>query len=235
MNPDDRFLEAALAEPDVPITAGYVPPDRQPAPERPLRPVWGAIWQLPRWARVAFAARCARLVLPERQAGQPEGEGSQAVVTAEHTAARGEVGSEAADAALLAAQALSVPSAGSLAAYPSVFARHAGGVAVYHAVYAAHIAAHPAGNPNEIAEHAMGAAAIAARVFAEAQGRATETVRALASPGEELARLVRLAREQGWTDATPVPPTVFGPVWNVSPAAMETPDPDPAPAESGSK
>ncbi|MBP3960802.1 hypothetical protein J8F10_36740 [Gemmata sp. G18] len=43
------------------------------------------------------------------------------------------------------------------------------------------------------------------------------TVGHLAAPARAFDRLTRLAEKEKWTDDTPVPPTVFGPMWEGAP------------------
>jgi hypothetical protein len=232
MNPaDERFLKAALAEPEVPITAGYFPPGgRQGAsvggePHRIL-PSWDEIAKLPRWAQVAFAARCAHRLLGDVE----QHETSRAVQVAEQAAAQGKVDPNTADAALVAVEAFD-----RIQRYDQ---------AAYYAAWVAHVATHPRGEA-DFSHHVISAARLTFKRFASDRFR-------VALPAQDLSRLLRLAQEQHWTDDTPVPPEVFGPMWegdppdwwrddllaDVPPEATDatgTKDPDPASAESGSK
>lgn len=56
-------------------------------------------------------------------------------------------------------------------------------------------------------------AAAAARVLLEMATLDTPLTAQLRCIRRDFARLKRLAREQKWTDDTPVPPEVFGPLW----------------------
>ncbi|MCI0703825.1 MAG: hypothetical protein L0241_22425 [Planctomycetia bacterium] len=213
MKPDDPFIQDALSEEGIPITAGYVPADGKAPPsdaERPLTPVWEAIGKLPRWARVAFAARCARRVLPlfaERRRNQDWfAKLAHAVRVAEEFASQAKVGSDIADRPLFAAQDVQ------------------GEAPFSHAAYAAHVAAHSRGNPADITQRATEAASTACRLLAEEphwreKGPEVESeqVPFTETPTQDLVRLLRRAKEQNWTDDTPVPPEVFGPMWEGEP------------------
>jgi hypothetical protein len=88
----------------------------------------------------------------------------------------------------------------------------------------AEVAALPAGARAALAERcarrvkpirAEGVAspADAARALLEAASTDTPLTAQLRRLRRDFARLARLAREHNWTDETPVPQTVFGPMW----------------------
>ena len=61
----------------------------------------------------------------------------------------------------------------------------------------------------------------------------------LASPSRDLVKLVALAKAEGWTDDTPVPPDVFGPMWEGKPPSWwrddvlaDLPDDAPQPTDA---
>lgn len=153
------------------------------------------IAKLPRWARVAFAARCARRVLPLYKHHWPDAPEEyvadivNAVEIAEQSAAAGYADTRAAArAAADAARAASVA---------ADFA---------NADPAAYTAAHTASD----------AAADAAADAATARGAATDTAAWLAGKPiivRDFQTLLARVNAENWTDNTPVPPKVFGPLW----------------------
>lgn len=162
----------------------------------PLVPTSEEVARLPRWARVAFAARCARRVQPALSFfsdGAPEQHHLRAVAN------------HASDTAIITAR--NAPLRDS------------------------HIAAHVTARTDDAAP-AAAAAAAAARFLFETATLGTPLTAQLRCIRRDFARLKRLAREQKWTDDTPVPPEVFGPMWpeGVAPDwAVEPPQPPPAP------
>ncbi len=154
------------------------------------------IRRLPRWAQVAFAARCARRVLPVFLRDWPAAPAhhASAVVRAVDAA---ELSAAAATAAGDAAtRALDADAASSSATRSCCTA------AAYAAAAAARAAA-----------AATAASYTAARAAAAARGAV------LAQPGSREAilndfrTLLARAAAENWTDDAPVPPTVFGPMW----------------------
>jgi hypothetical protein len=206
---DPAFYEFVKDEPFA--AAGWVPKPTVD-PSRTLIPSLEEIWKLPRWARVAFAARCARRVLPVVAKLWTTGPKYQlraldeAVNMAEHSAT----------------------SAALDPAWPDI----------YGAANAAAIATrYPDETEDVAASAAADAVTIAAFAVAEAAGPfggevyrvATYTVRSLcrvvtvgtisdlATPSRDFDRLCRLAETEKWTDDTPVPQSVFGPMWDGPP------------------
>lgn len=185
----------------------------------PLVPTQSEVCTLPRWARVAFAARCARRVLPAVWHIWKDGPAAhpQAVENAVRAAE---------DSARVAANRED-----STSARDAVFAatdtplRAATNTAVAYAVaWAADTAASAAGSDWTAAK----AAADAARVIFETATIDTPLTAQLRCVRRDFVRLKRLAREHKWTDDTPVPPDVFGPMWpeGVAPYwAVELPPP----------
>ncbi|MBN9121796.1 MAG: hypothetical protein J0I06_22090 [Planctomycetes bacterium] len=148
------------------------------------------IAKLPRSARVAFAARCARRVLPLVKHYWPNAPEhhlkalDRAVSVAEN----------AADAARSAADA---------AARASAAARAARAADAADAAHAADAAAYAAAALAGDAAYAAAAAAAAYAAYATAR-------RFIA---RDFKTLVEAAAAGKWTNQTPVPPTVFGPMW----------------------
>lgn len=167
---------------------------KQSAKNEDTLPTKKEIATLPRWARVAFAARCARRVEPLflklwLEAPQKHVSAvSRAVVVAEQSAAA--AFSAARDAATRDAAA---------AAPAAVLA---------NADHAAHVAAAAAYATNAI--HAAKSAANAARSAGEG---------AITPIRDDFRRVFDESRFRQWTDATPVPPAVFGPLWPEGPPA----------------
>ena len=154
-----------------------------------------AIRRLPRWARVAFAARCARRAQPIYQHFWPDAPEhhlralDRAVRVAEQAAANAGPGvaAEAADAAYAAASeaARGAPRDAADATYAAARAAHAA-MAAGHA------------DTTDAAYAAADAGLAAGQIAAVRQDFDT---------------LLHLATNQRWTDDTPVPPSAFGPMW----------------------
>jgi hypothetical protein len=165
------------------------------------------ITTLPQWARVAFAARCARRALPLVKAGWPsapdeiEQSIDMAITTAELAASDG-TGSDSGEAAfdlnLEITAALNVArDAGRAIANDS--SRSAADAAIAAAKAAGALQA----DSVEIAasQTLQAASLMGARDFA-----ASAICR-------DFHLLREAARREGWTDDTPVPPAFFGPIW----------------------
>jgi hypothetical protein len=159
---------------------------------------------LPRWAVVAFAARCARRVAPLFQRAWPEAPASdvaavlRAVRLAEECAARAGARRAAARESALAAD---------LASHHASFASAA--VSRSGAYEAAHTAANAAGTaayPDDARTGAWYAAVDAAAAVLTILGQSDAAIRA------DLDALVAAAQRDRWTDATPVPPDSFAPL-----------------------
>ncbi len=159
----------------------------------PVLPTEDEIAKLPRWARVAFAARCARRVLPLIYA------------------AKSSLNSAQLDA-LLKAQELSEYAASvgkpihdyRLVADPTMTAFQLEGP-LKHAANACAGSAHLARHYDADNKNPSGVAV--AREAVHAMDGGLENIR------RDFDLLVRLASAYGWTDDTPVPPEVFGPLW----------------------
>lgn len=177
----------------------------------PVLPTEEEIAELPRWARVAFLARCAKRVVNQYKAGWPEAPDEQfnrvvrTVRSAENVAAqlsrdlpiemiwdektqRSRVQTEA-DLALHASRTANKPTAS-------------------HAAMAAAHAGHAAIDPGENTTH-LGT--ISGAVLAAGNDDLIGVIR------RDFDHLATLARWQHWADDTPVPPEVFGPLWPEGP------------------
>lgn len=160
------------------------------------------IAQLPRWAQVAFAARCARRVLPLFKAGCPDASEKhvsaveRAVDIASQAASQAHVASQTAawDAAMVASQAQAI-------AASQAQAKAAAMVAVLAATASASQAA------SQALPQAVARAASQAHVATLTAAASGSWIR------EDFDLLAQTARAEQWTDNTPVPPEFFGPLW----------------------
>jgi hypothetical protein len=166
-------------------------------------PIREGLQGLPRWARVAFAARCARRVEPLFRQAWPDApvelvEAVQrAVECAETSASVASIRYVAPERALAADEA----------AHRASFAPKP--VASGGAYDCAHAAANAAGTVAYPAEAAMGAyyaALDAAQALESILGEDSRSIL------DDLEALVRAAREGKWTDETAVPPDFFAPL-----------------------
>jgi hypothetical protein len=164
-------------------------------------PTQEEIEKLPRFAAVAFAARCARRVQPLFIAGWPDAPRQhidavdRAITVAERSAAGAPGGAYAAAAA--------AATAGAAAATAARAAR-----AAMHAADAAVRAADAVYDP------ALAVAVVAAAVDAVAARAARAAVTAArAAIRQDFEQLLSAAERDEWTYDTPVPPEFFGPLW----------------------
>jgi hypothetical protein len=163
---------------------------------KPFLPSQEEIEQLPHWARIAFAARCAQRVLPIARRVWPADDPyhhlkaiGAAVAFAEQTASTapqrtrelGDAGHRLAEAA-----------GDAVACAPN----EAAGAAAYAAANAA----------NRVARHAAVRAA-------EAILRVSGDPRDLRAIRQDFERFRCLAKKHKWIDDTPVPPDAVGPLW----------------------
>lgn len=161
------------------------------------------IAQLPRWAQVAFAARCARRVQPLFKHFWPDASAEhvealdRTITISERGAARAADDDHAYNAAANAANAADTAAINATTATTALAAAFA----------AAAARAADDDDDNNTARAADAARAAAARVGAEAE---RTVLRAMRIDFEELK--ARAVAEQ-WIDDTPVPPSVFGPLW----------------------
>lgn len=163
-------------------------------PDRTKAPKENDVMNLPRWARVAFAARCARRVRPL------------------FTASRSDVSSEdvlAVDRALELAE-----SSARLGRSADVHAHADAVVGISHA--AAHSdAAKPASYASYAAYDVFYNATNAAYAAATAADAVRAAARAIAIHAMwfDLDLLTELAKMNAWTDDSPVDPDLCGPIW----------------------
>lgn len=178
------------------------------------------IARLPRWARVAFAARCARRVLPLHTMSRPKlfrpdiqpEKVAWAVEVAEIAAAEAKPLYEAREGYL---QSMS---------------------GVYDAYDTQDQIGHAAANAAAYAAAAAGDDVRPERAYF-ACNYAAEAAQPIASIDADIRRdfdtLSALAAKQFWTNWTPVPPDVFGPLWPAGPPTgwppLDEPPPVPQP------
>jgi hypothetical protein len=222
-------------------------------PNRLLIPTEDEIARLPRWARVAFAARCARRVLPlfrhhwvadhrfERTRGaEVLADLVAGVECAERAAARAQADATT-SAPVAAHRAAGVfQSSGKL-----LETRQDAGLRQMAVLFAntAQWALDSAG-PDPSRRGLWTAVSLVRVLF---DFTTLGTARIVTCPARDLDRLIRLAKERNWNDDTPVPPEVFGPMWDRDPPPwwrddvladllprQEMKNPDPANAGPGS-
>ncbi|HJZ54364.1 MAG TPA: hypothetical protein VKE74_05375 [Gemmataceae bacterium] len=173
-------------------------------PDRPLIPTAEEVGKLPRLARFAFAARCARRVWPiVRSDLRSHPEVAEQVATVlelveQFATGRGEPKqvAEAGRQALRATDRAVRAKAASSAALTIWQAAHALAESVTGGVCGVSLAAE-----------------YAARAVIQAATVQTPIRRQLLCIRRDFDRLKHLARKHNWTDDTPVPPEVFGPMW----------------------
>lgn len=192
----------------------------KPDPNRPLIPSREEIEQLPRWARVAYAARCAQRVLPLLMHFWPDAPAEHEValrravsLAAQTAAARLCPDSEEVNAPLareavywagrVADDHTEPATATTEVAQAAADAGHAAYIAVDEC-WATHEYFYPA----YVAWYAC-----SALLRVASAGHA----RIVLSPRHDLDRLMWSSREQKWTDETAVPQEAFGPMWDRDP------------------
>ncbi len=161
---------------------------------RSLVPTESEVANLPRWAKIAFASRCARRLLPliNINPGELASDQELAVVTIVRA-----VEQSAATATL---QARTIKTAVRVVKDSVLI-----------------------GDRNDAANAALAAAHMsacnAAQITVTTLQRLANvrTLRFVLLPRRDFDHILRLAKEQNWTDDTPVPPAVFGPMWDREP------------------
>ena len=165
-------------------------------PNRPLVPTPDEVAALPRWAKMAFAARCARRVLP--------------LLTSDPVLAGSECHRWTADLVSAAEQSAAV---GALQTRPLATASRAlrthqgaaSGLSSWSVAAA------------QAAARALGCEAAQAAVAALQQLATMRTLRFVRLPRRDFDDLLRVSRQQNWGDETPVAPETFGPMWDRDP------------------
>ncbi|MGE3424826.1 MAG: hypothetical protein AB7N24_22490 [Dehalococcoidia bacterium] len=167
---------------------------------------------LPRWAIVAYAARCARRVLPLHPGDSRDHPLVASEISVAEMSAAGDTGAAraAADATQAAAIARAAGAARAAEASDAARAADAAAAAAYAAYDAddAYYAAARAADAAHAAYYAVARAAAYAAYDADAAA-AADAARAAALRDYEL--LVTAAAS--WTEDTHVPPEFFGPIW----------------------
>ena|GEM_PF-1202428 len=194
----------------------------------PALPTEEEIAQLPRWARVAFAARCARRVLPLFRSSWRNAPTehvlavARAVEVAEQSAATTRAASfgafDDADAAIRAFDDANAAIRTAIRAAHAVNAAYAASIAQAVAHAAATVATY---DVTQVAAHAFATAHIATN-------RAPSSRPAVRADFDRLKQAVLRER---WTDEIPVPPDFFGVLWPEGPPPdwpVEREQPQPA-------
>jgi hypothetical protein len=189
---------------------------------RPLVPTESEVANLPRWAKIAFASRCARRLLPLININPGELASDQKIAVA--TVVRAVEQS----AAIATLQAQTIKTAVRVVKDSVLI-----------------------GDGNDAANAALAAAHLSACNTAQITVTTLQrlanvrTLRFVLLPRRDFDHILQLAKEQNWTDDTPVPPTVFGPMWNREPPlwwrddkdlpllTTETKNPEPTNADPG--
>lgn len=171
----------------------------------PVLPTDEEIAKLPRWARVAFAARCARRVLPSFRANSyPEPDRNTLQLLAVGVARAESGGNDAEMNGLIGAYKLihSVTLASAQTKHtPAYLALN-----VANAVSLA-VELRIAANVVDTDHHARGCLECVGFAKGATANDVTSVIR------RDFDHLARLAYAYDWTDDTPVPPEVFGPLW----------------------
>lgn len=173
------------------ILEGY-PMGPRPDPDRPLVPTVEEVAALPRWARMAFAARCAKRLLPLLSHGAD-------AVTPEYRLAVESVVT-AAEQSAAAGALLSRELAAAMREVKAGLAETSG--PARRVVTAALAAA-----------HAMGCDAAHAAVELLKATATVRTIRFARFPRLDFDRIQLLGRQREWNDDTPVPPGWFCQMW----------------------
>lgn len=192
-------------------------------PNRSLFPSRNDIGRLPRWARVALAARCAHRVLPIVKwswvnAPVPALQVLAVIVSV----------------AEKAATAKSLDTAAYYSADISDVVRAAEADAEIRAGFGwesltGHLdATRSVAAVDDVVTNASTTSALAAvnhALSALLKSATVRTVATLSAVAYDLDLIVRLAEREHWTDDTPVPPSVFGPMWDGPPPEWWTDEP----------
>lgn len=218
---DPAFFQAATAEL---VTAGPAVVKPSLDPNRKLVPTPSDLMGLPRKARVAFAARCARRVFPVFKLvhGLPDKNWNalnSAIRTIENLA--GGDGNANANAAADIVRVVAYAAADIARDVSEAIRDDAdAGYAAADAARAAAYVARGTTYDDAIRDDAANAANAASASLRCLQKVVTVgTVGHLTSIARDFDRLQRLAKRENWTDETPVPPSVFGPMWEDPPPA----------------
>lgn len=184
----------------------------------PTLPTEEEIAKLPRWARVAFAARCARRVLHLYYTYRPRTE-KLAHRSLRYKIQDPEWSVRQAELSAASAQSTTDSKTGYLEAAGIAYSPHDVGDQIAHnATQAAAYAAADAGDDSrsERAKFAMNCSVVASKPLADVTG----VVR------RDFDHLIRIATAKQWDNSTPVPPEVFGPLWPDGPPKGWPVDPE---------
>lgn len=177
---------------------------KQPTKNADKLPSRKEIKQLSRWAKVAFAARCARRVEPLYLKHWPRAP-QEYVMAVERAVEVAEQAASAADAAAADAAAAAADAAYSAASAAVTNTSSASASSAADAAASAYSAAYSAASTS--------ASASASSSARSAGLRAIPVIR------QDFERIREAGQQRNWTHATPVPPAVFGPLWPEGPLA----------------
>ncbi len=169
-------------------------------PNRALAPTEAEVSCLPHWAKIAFAARCARRLLPLLNTDPTELSIHQ-----------------------LSAVASMVQAVEESAATASFAPRKTGTKKTIDTANESIKNRVLSSDCNDAVSAALAAASLAAGKTAQITVSALQrlanarTLRFVLLPRRDFDGLLKLAKEEKWTDDTPVPPEVFGPLWDRDP------------------
>lgn len=213
---DPAYYNTAMAEVGLVITAGNVTATVNP--DHRIQPSWEEINRLPRWARVAYAARCARRIQPYYQWTRPTVD-KEDLAAIERAIQLAEVSAAESTASYATAAFDTARSVERLDTRVANIANDVAHVAAATADAAAYATSSDVYTAAYKADHAVGKA-FQSLLYITTLG----TVHQLIRPAIDLHHLITMAKKEGWTDDTPVPPSVFGPMWDGLPPDWWTED-----------
>ena len=183
--------------------------------------------QLPRWAIVAFAARCARRVQPLFTQSWPDAPQHHVIAVENAIALSEKRASSGKSNSLVVPGVIIVSGGGVYAAARAAYTAYAASTAATAAARAADAAAYAARAADAAdAADAAARAADAVRAADAATKAARHAVNAspiqiiLSSIRNDFACLLEASRRENWDDTTPVPPSFFEPLELFAPTLM---------------
>jgi|GEM_PF-6759775 len=213
---DPSFYHAVMDEDGGCVTTGWVMKPA-PHPDTRLFPAVEDIEKLPQWARVAFAARCARRVLPlvKRFWKTAPLEQLKSLDVAVKTAENPNVVPSADLTTICNAATAAIEEVRAAFAFQCA---QAGAYAAARAVRAAVVyAAHASNRASHASELDSAIECISATAESMFWAATVGTIKSLTAPIRDFELLRWLAEKDQWTDDTPVPPSVFGQMWEETP------------------
>ncbi|MCI0704682.1 MAG: hypothetical protein L0241_26805 [Planctomycetia bacterium] len=182
-------------------TEPLLPRNRKPKKHKPLLPRFAEVEKLPRWAAVAFAARCARRVLPVFQQMLPAEASDKAKIVEDAVIAVELCAATASEAISDNVYSSAVAALDFFASRNDADAANVSANAIFAALDSAKV--------GKAATLATCAADDATRVILLTSSHPQN----LLVIRRDFERLRKLAKKHNWTDQTPVPPEMFGAMW----------------------